>query len=266
MAWCPIHDGHAIERVRVICVFQADIRPKFTQRLAEFIEAKRTAFGLGPMREIKGQGLVFQFAPNGAFTPPAQPSQLSGWAFQRTLPDDKIVESVSLENATLSYEVAEYTRWNPFYDRVVALLEDVVKEMSTYDDMAALALEYFDRFVYQGPIEDSDPRSIFKLNEKIIPSEALDNGNLWHLHRGWFEPSARGKLLVNQNLDSQDGQINGRPARSVAIMTKIEARSTETVLSAASLTDSLPEMHTRSKQVLQDVLNSEAIDMIGMRK
>ncbi|MEP0146327.1 TIGR04255 family protein [Pseudophaeobacter sp.] len=263
MAWRPLHEGHAIERVRVTCTFQADIRLKFTQRLAGFVEAKRSNFQLGPMRELKGQGVVVQVGPNGAVN--AKTEEAIGWTFQRTLPDQRVVESVSFENGTLSYEVAEYTRWAPFHQRVVALLEDVVEELSTYDDMAVLALEYFDRFVYQGPANESDPRAIFTLDSKMLPAAALDAGHLWHVHRGWFEPSSRGALLVNQNLDAQDGEFNGKPARSVAVMTKVEARSTHSQLSSASLTDCLPEMHTRSKQVLQGILEDDTIGMIGMR-
>lgn len=265
MAWRPIRENHAIERVRVICAFQAEIRPKFLQRLSEFIERKRGDFELDPVREIKGQGLVIEMGPGGAINPRQNPSQIRGWAFSRRLPTGDIIENIGLENGVLTYEISEYSRWNGFHERMLRLIEDVVFEMSTYDDMSALSLEYYDRFVFEGK-EIADPRAIFKMGHNMVPETSLDAGNLWHIHRGWFEDTLNGKILVNQNIDAQDGEFLGTPARSLSLLTKIEARSNFVQLSPASLRELLPSMHEHSNSVFKNILNSRALEMIGMEQ
>lgn len=263
MPWHPLQDSHAIEKVRVICAFQADIRPKFSERLADLVEPMRADYQFGPVNKIQGQGLTFQL---GAAGPVGQVSeqQVVGWSFQRTMPDGAVVESISLERSTIIYETSEYSTWTEFHRRAVPLLTDIVSELSTYDDMSTLALEYHDRFVFQGTPEEADPREIFELSSDTVLEAALDGGNLWHVHRGWFENASKGKLLVNQNLDAQEGQFKGEPARSVAVLTKLEARRINSELTSDSWTDLLPEMHTRSKDVLKEILKPVSAEMIGM--
>lgn len=262
MAWRPLYAEHAIEKVRVVFAFNADFRPKFVHRLSEFVEQNRTELGLDAKVDLSGQGLVLQIGPNGPVA--QQNSQATGWSYRRTLPDGKIIESINLENGMLVFESSQYTNWTAFFERVLLATQEIVAEMSTYDDMAALALEYYDRFIYVGEPEEADPLEIFDLDTKLIPAAALEDGNMWHVHRGWFEASAGGKLLINQNLDAQDGEFDKKPARSVAIMTKVEARNGMHELTPATVSDCLGSMHARSKEVLKDALLPETVEMIGM--
>ncbi|MEP5730193.1 MAG: TIGR04255 family protein [Sulfitobacter sp.] len=262
MAWRPVFEKHAIEKVRVIFAFNADFRPKFVHRLSEFLEQNRVVLGLNAKVDLSGPGLVIQIGTNGPAAP--QNSQVAGWSYRRTLSDGTIVENISLENGVLSFESSQYTNWTAFVERVLLATEGIVAEMSTYDDMVALALEYYDRFIYVGEPKKADPLEIFDLDTKLIPAEALADGNMWHIHRGWFEASGGGKLLVNQNLDAQDGEFDRKPARSIAIMTKVEARNGMHELTPATVSDSLTVMHDRSKEVLKDVLLPKTVEMIGM--
>lgn len=264
MAWRPIADKHAIERVRLTCVFSVELRPKLIARLADLFENQRTDLGFGPMQEVKGQGFVLQIGPDGPRPPTAQ--TVLGWSFQKKAHDGSVLEAVTLENSNLIYETVEYTRWSEFHRRGKTILTDIVNEILTFDDMAGLVIEFFDRFIFEGPVEKADPRIILEIHDDLIPVSALESGNLWHLHRGWFEIGSKGKLLINQNLDAQDGVFNQNPARSVSVLTKIEARAGFWELTSDSLTNDLPEMHTRSKQVLLDVIKRDTADMIGMEE
>lgn len=264
MAWRPISDKHAIERVRVTCVFSLELRPKLIARLADLFEKKRVDLAFGPMQEVKGQGFVVQIGPDGPLPPTAQ--TVLGWSFQRKAANGSVLEAVTLENSNLIYESVDYSRWSEFHQRGTTILSEIVNEMLTFDDMAGLVIEFFDRFIFDGAIEKADPRDILEIHDDLIPVSALENGNLWHLHRGWFENGSKGKLLINQNLDAQDGAFNGNAARSVSVLTKIEARGDFWGLTADSLTIDLPEMHTRSKQVLLNVIKKDTAEMIGMEE
>ncbi len=72
-------------------------------------------------------------------------------------------------------------------------------------------------------------------------------------------------FLVNQNLDANTGQTaEGKPFRTVQIMTKIERRVANGTISLADFASLADKMQTLSKTTLVDVLNETTQLKIGI--
>ena len=230
--------------------------------MAEVVEESVADLGFGPRQEVSGQGFEIAFGPSGAQANAAT-TKISGWQFQRSNEKGPI-EIISLENNTLAYEVGEYVRWENFYERFLAGYSKAFSEVTHFAELSSLTLEYQDRFVFVGEPETSNPNEIVPLTEIALPTGTASEGNLWHMHRGWFQPWKFGKLLVHSNFDAQDGRFYDQRARSVAVLTKAEARSNLNVLDGDSLTTHIPIMHDVTNSVMSEALSEFAKDLIGL--
>jgi len=253
MAWRPITDQHAIERVRIVVTFEQNTPPKVVSRLGSIVDDRREYLGFEPM--IRQEGFAIQIGPDPSVAV-QQPQGVQGWQFQR-VSEGNSIEVLSLLGNALSLETADYDRWSKLLDRFTDLSSKLVETLLDLSDIASLSLEYFDRFYFTGEPEAAKPQDFLQEVSSAIPPAALDKGQLWHLHRGWFELEQHGRLLVNQNFDAQDGIVEDRPARSVQILTKADARKGAWDIAEPDLRPHLDVMHKRVNQAFASVLSPE---------
>lgn len=211
VTWQPIHAQHAIERTRVTLGFDQAPPEKLVAKVASGLAARSAELQLaGP-------------ASNSTSIMPVGLPQITfqGWSFTRSTPEGQLVEVVNLTPSELIYEVGEYGRWKLFSERLRSVLEPVAHELFDVLSLRATSLEYLDRFVFMGEATDARPAELFASEiVAALPDDVQSGQKLWHLHRGWFQSVDDRAALIHVNVDAQDGEANGRPARSVAILTR----------------------------------------------
>lgn len=163
----------------------------------------------------------------------------------------------------LLYEVTEYTRWPDFLERFEAVAASVARDLLALDD-ASLALEYHDRFWFEGPPNEAVPSQLLRGAEAVVPRAAQDGADLWHVHRGWFEAGQYGRLLIQHNIDALDEAVQNRPRRVVRVVTRAEGRKGAWTIAEDTLRPHLDIMHDRTKAVFADALTDEACRQVGI--
>ena len=263
LVWRPVHPRHAIERARIIVMFKGQLPAKFLRKLASESEERRLELGFSSMNWREGH--AFQIG-GPAVSVNSGPAQLFGWDWQNLSAGNIPLETLALENQSLIFETVDYTRWAYFSARFEAVALPVLEKALGLVDISNLILEYVDRFVFDGPA--SEARATGVLNEEFVslPDAARLGPAAWHSHLGWFDEVEGHKLLINQNIDAQDGgfQINGPVVRSLQVYTKTDLRPTEYENGYDGLRTAMDAMHVKSKSLVYDILTPEMRARIGM--
>ena len=195
MSWRPIHPNHAIERTRISVQFKDKLPQKTIQKLGEAFESQRASFGFGPRVEVQTHTVTFATdTPLG----PLVAQQARGWQFVREAGLGNVLEALVLDPEGLVYENVEYVRWADFWLRASQMILPLVDGVAAVTDLRQFALEYFDRFVYEGSATDASPTKLIQHRLTDTLSDAAKSGEeLWHIHRGWYE-TADGIRLIKQ--------------------------------------------------------------------
>lgn len=270
--WAPFAESHSIERIRVVIALKQPLGQKKIRELQGSFEAAREGLGFDPLVETSGAALAFQFGPAGIVPLSDQgKNTLAGWQAKRSISPDFVAEALTLNTtdgpqggATLTYESTEYTRWNVFAERLHKVLNPIVQSYMGHGDLATVFLEFYDRFNWTNQGSIGRPSDFLPALSIAMPSAAMDDGELWHMYRGWFEAGLHGKLLINQNFDCQDLQLNGQNVRTIQILTRAEGRVGFWDLENVPLGAHLDIMHDRTKEVFSNVLSDDMKRQIGI--
>ena len=263
VAWLPIHPAHAIERTRIVIQFLRPLHHKMVTRLGDQFDQRRQEFGFGARIETQAHMVTLTPAENA---PPVVSPKAIGWQFNRTTEQGALMEVLVLDPQSLIYESGEYVRWALFSDRLSRMTGSMVQELQRDVDVQSVALEYFDRFVFDGANGQPVPSSLVR-NELLcaLPGSATSGRELWHVHRGWFEGEGHQRFLVNQNVDAQQAQnTEGQDVRSVVIYTKVERQAQGGEFDLSTLAADLDAMHDISKRVIRDALVEDAQKRVGL--
>jgi uncharacterized protein (TIGR04255 family) len=262
LAWLPIHPTHAIERTRVVIEFSQPIPQKMVSRLGEQFDGISHDFGFGARIETQMQSVMMP--PAGA--EPIFSQRANGWQFVREQTPGAILEALILEPQGFVYETAEYVRWALFSDRLARMTTDLLQQLQKDVGVRSVALEYFDRFYFDGGITSAVPSALVRTELiSALPDSACSGRELWHVHRGWFEGEGAHRYLVNQNVDAQQAKTaDDRDVRSALIYTKVERTSDGIEIDLSHLGESLDAMHDVSKRVIRDALIEEMQLRVGL--
>jgi len=262
LTWRPIHPSHAIERTRLIVSFTQGLPSKTIGWLGSELEDRRSQLGFN--NRVDHQGTALQIGANGTIqnTPS---NAISGWEFHKTVPGtNQVVEAFHVESSYLSFEVLNYQGWGDFIKRFEAVAQETLSAICRLVDMNSISLEYIDRFVFAGDPKTASPESLLPQISHSIGGAALAGEELWHVHRGWFEVVEGHKLLINQNLDCQEGNLAGqKPTKSIQILTKVDLREIPQQVDYIAVKPQIEMMHIKSKQVFGSVISEEMLTAIG---
>jgi uncharacterized protein (TIGR04255 family) len=198
----------------------------------------------------------------------------SGRHFQR-LSGSELQEEIILNRDSFVYITPLYTRWNAFRTRVMELLKPSLDLALELVPLQFTKLEYWDRFVFKGPIKDVDYRDLLKPNSKFVPGLPIDMKELWHSHVGFFAPPGDSqRRLVHLNVDvidiadartSNDAQ-KPEQRRSVGIYSM--AQDTLDLANGAPNPDAVSAkihvMHNVLKDVLREVITKQAAEQVNL--
>lgn len=260
MTWKPIHPSHAIERVRLVFEFAQPLPTRTVNFLGDEVDQIRS--GAGFTDRVARQGAEFSFGPNGI----SGGSNVSGWELQKKAKGtNQILEVLLLDDSRMAFESIVYVRWADFKERFDRIAKGTLSSILGFVDLKSYGLEYVDRFVYLGDIAAAVPGQLIPKINDYIEGPALDGKEPWHVHRGWFEEFRDLRILVNQNVDTQDGSVLGKQQmRSVQILTKIERREVPGELDYSEIQAQIDVMHVRSKEVFGSLISEEMRREVGV--
>lgn len=267
MSWKPINPSHAIERVRVILKFGEQIPSKLARQMGDRVaDSKRETRLEGPL-PVNGFGFSVEVGADGMPIATAPSRKAQGWQFSRSA-DNSPIESIACVGEQLIYETLEYRRWEVFARRFAKIAEGASALATQSLDVAAVVLEYYDRFYFSGKREEARPSDLLTGLEGNLREDALSGRTFWHLHKGWFERAGNGDVLVNQNFDGQDVLTpeNRALQRSVTMLTSVELRTGFYPIEPEPLMTHLGFMHALSKQRFEGALQPSMLPLVGIVK
>lgn len=263
MAWRPLHPEHAIERVRVVFSFSNPLSQKVVNRLRQTADELRMELGLAPVSEVITEDMALVAGPSGAQVQSLMKN--TGWRLISEQEGAFIPEAFTLVQNSLTYEVSNYLRWAQFRDRFQSIANMFLDDILPIVDIDTIGLEYYDRFIFDGYAENAVPDALLS-HAKLQNLRDMDSekAELFHIHVGWFETLNNHRCLINQNVDAQEGEVNGQKARSISILTKVDYKQPHGTTSAAEAIDMLDCLHDRSKIVFSDALSDAAKRSVGL--
>jgi uncharacterized protein (TIGR04255 family) len=263
MSWKTINPEHAIERVRFEVLFSDDIPPKMLDGMKRSFEARRADIRFG---EIQKQTIhnILVGSPDSA-RPLLQES--SGWQSARRRSTNKPpVEAVIVDSKSLVYESTEYHGWTKTKKRFERVCGDILHSVLEIMNLESFSHDYTDRFVYGGEPEAADAKWLLASSLlSAVTSEAAKGKQLWHVHRGWFQNEEDWKVLINQNLDVQEGTTKpGQKVRSIQIYTKAEAKLHGVEIGQESIENLVNRLHVCCSMTFATALTENGRALLGI--
>ena len=248
-------------------MFKGQLPAKFLGKLASDLEERRSKLGFSPTKLRQGRDLQFS-APVGG--PPVSvksgPDQLFGWVCHNLSDGNVPLETLVLEDQSLKYETVAYTRWTEFSARFEEVALPILEDVLELVDIANLVLEYVNRFIFDGPATEARAEGVLSEAFVSLPEAARTGPTAWHSHLGWFEEIEGHSMLINQNVDAQDGRArnDATAVRNLQIYTKTDLRPKEYENGYEGLRSAMSAMHVKSKTLVCDILTPDMRQRIGM--
>ncbi len=267
MTWTPANPAHAIERVRFITKFRANIPTKLLRQMSERVASLQNETRLAGPVPLNGINLAFQVTPDGqpVFAEPTAPQ--SGWQFSRNSTSTEAIEMIAAAGDQIIYETIDYRRWAVFKQRFEKVAGPILHMATATLDVETVSLEYFDRFTFVGPAEKALPGELLVGVDDNLHEDAKCGRTLWHVHRGWYENSEGGQVLINQNFDANQSISKGGAnvlVRSVSMLTKVDLRDGMFPVNDGAVVDRLDFMHQLSKYYFKSALQPNIRKIVGI--
>lgn len=286
MSWQLAHQDHAIERVSISFQFTEPLPSKLWQAMLASAETdlRESGFvgvpnepGLMPPLGVQGPPafeIIIQGGNAVVGLPHGPQATPAGRAF-RVTNGSEITEEVSLSRVQFTYTATVYDRWTRFRGRAEALLGRYIDQALSLVDIGLIKMEYWDRFVFDGPPDSVDYSTLLRANSKHVPCFYISTKELWHSHVGYFmNASSAQRRLLHINVDVLDllqrvASDVGEPAsprRSVGVYSMVQDTfgAADTTLGDRAYLSTLDEMHTILKSALLDVITDQVAERISL--
>jgi uncharacterized protein (TIGR04255 family) len=256
----PLFPAHAIERCGITIVFREPVPRKAFERFAG--RAAQVSSRKGLQRTPSSQiGISVDLATGmvGPVHADAQPQTFS-------LPDQSA--TLFLSPHVIVWQNSRYVRWSPFVGQFQDLVSSTLSEFLELTSLAAVKLEYWDRFNWTGAWTDFDATQLIRPSAWAVINGWPQWRRQWHSHAGWFEPADECRRLTNVNVDV--GEAAGKPTVGVYTMMQDEPNIPEYGSTDVKDLDDkfvfarLEILHLALKSVLGSVLQDEMIRRISL--
>lgn len=228
-------------------------------------DAAKTALSSYPRLEEQ-RSIVVNIGPDPSQIP-AQVPELSGFNFSKVSADGQIEKQVQITRAHCLFVVSDYSRWAVLVAEITALLELIAPTLAiNHIPIAAVGLQYSDRFVWRGDTSNLKLSEVFRVGSPFIASNGLTSTEAWHSHHGYFVQSTM--PIQHKRLDNINLNIADEPqGRAIQILTSHRALFT-TPLSgeniAQSVMDLENELHSINKNIFRQLLTDELLAKIQL--
>ena len=251
----PIYPAHAIERCAATLIFDQPLPQKLfdkTLLLAKaHLDAARFASAPAPA-EIRVDAATGSISVNQSGSASVFNSLDGG-------------TSLAIFPAMIIWQTTRYVRWMPFRGDFDRLTRPFLTTFLEVLSLAAIKLEYVDRFLWSGSIHDIDPWLLLRKDSGLVAAAAAKLGTSWHSHCGWFEQATR-RRLINANVDVADvirPPLDPQP--SIGIFTLMQDHSdNHPFTSAEDILSGLDIIHHDLKVLLGKLIVESMCDRISL--
>lgn len=263
MTWKPLHEAHAVERVRVLFHFADPLPSKMLRSAFKDIVDAAPELGfdmVAPAGSSVSTIVVDPSRPGSA----SRQSEENGVILRRHV-DNVWLEEVGFRDSRFGYVSNVYGRWKNLRERISEVLVPALEKAEPAIDLASIRLEYWDSFNFDGDVSTADASGLLAEPIDGIPTNALQGASTWHSHIGWFEEVNGDPLLINRNIDmvsrlnEKDEQI-----KTLGIYTLVERRGANGGISIRNVTDILEHLHNRSLTLFGETLSQPYREKIGI--
>jgi uncharacterized protein (TIGR04255 family) len=257
----PKNQDHAIREVAFAVAFRDPLA-------AELIERAKQ---LGPeVREflpaISPAG-VMQIRMDGPA--PMVEMQPAGVVFQRVNPDATPQWALTIQHTHIAVNCLRYTRWAEVWARARDLFMAVSVQIGAPRlPISNVSLQYINQFIADQPLENSANLRVLRAETRFLPPRFVDNGELWHVHQGWFEqvlePIPGSKLHVINFGTQKDAE---RVTLTIDDLLRVQPDGVDLEFCSGTQFAALMEwLHDEHKAMLREVLTSEMADRVRLNE
>lgn len=264
----PIHSAHAIEQVAFVIQFDRpfgdDLLPKLRQAAEQFSGDD----DLPGFSEVQGFSFVI-----GNSVPQQSNGNLSGIVRRSVSRDGTLECELRIERNAITFLTTRYSRWSEIWERVSRYLNALLPLYFEQAGLLAVGLNYVDKFVWSGGLENFNPRLLLKENSNYISGHIFDSKEFWHSHTGVFiRADEVTKRLLNVNIDHLDENRPEGQKRIVSITTTITDQFSqlgyETYVvnnnTIAMISTHMQNMHKFGKTVLGNLITQSMSERIAL--
>jgi len=276
--WVPLNENHAIDVAAVVVTFIPSLPDRLLSKALAVTETAANDLELTERVPQKSMQWVMSAdgTPVVAPTGSVQGQEFNSVAKRRAIGlfPDRPVEQLSLDQASVDYKTWNYVSWPYHIKRIRDLMTPCLELVSDVVSVAALRLEYLDRFRFDGQAMRARPSDVLKQSTLVAP-HIFERIGLWHSHTGAFlDNSAEVRRLLQVNVDCRDvgagpRQPNSEPTRWIDITTARENRSSRASAEQWGSNDvfaALDAMHSEVKMTLEELLTEPMIQRISLRQ
>jgi len=266
----PVKPNHSINEVVFVLHFSKSLSESDLQSLVQLEDQFKDE--LPKMEEKKGSGFSFS-TENQQME--MLPSMLMSVAFKRMNDKNEFDWALRAERNFIAVNYLNYGNgWKEIWPKVKDYLTHAAQKLiNTELSVESLALQYIDRFIYEGQIDCYEASTVFDEQSEYLNKKVTTVGPYWHIHQGWFETikelPVRILNILNITAAMADKEHHTTIDHSATIQFKQKITNHKTlfedIIKGKTTIDYYFDLlHEENKQVLRELLNKERIDDIKL--
>jgi uncharacterized protein (TIGR04255 family) len=257
----PRYEEHAISEVAFAIAFRDPLPADLIERakqlgpeLREFLPAMFPAGAMQIRMEAAG---------------PRVERQPTGIVFQRVKPDATPEWALSIQHTHIGVNCLQYTGWSEVWARARDLFVTVYEQIGAPRlPIGNVSLQYINQFLADHPPASSANLMVLRAGTRFLPPRFVDNGELWHVHQGWFEqvlePIPGNKLHMINFGTQRDAE---RVTLTIDHLLRVQPERLDLEFCSGAQFDALMErLHDEHKAMLREVLTSEMADRVHVNE
>ena len=266
----PVKPDHSINEVVFVLHFSKPLSEEDLEALTQLEDQLKDE--LPKMEDKKGTGFSFS---SDSQQIEALPSRLMAIAFKRMNDKNEFDWALRAEGNFIAVNCLNYGNgWKEVWPKAKDYLNQAAQKLiNTELSVESLALQYIDRFIYEGQIDCYKASTIFDEESEYLNKKVTNVGPYWHIHQGWFdtikELPVRILNILNITAAVADKEHHTTIDHSATIqfrkkITNYKTLFEDTMKGTTTIDYFFDLLHEENKQVLRDLLNSDRINEIKL--
>lgn len=173
----------------------------------------------------------------------------------------------------------EYTNFQDVWQQARRYLLCALSAVEVDTPVAEVGLQFIDKFLYPagGDWNEYEMKELFNPDSIHLTRKSLRSGALWHVYQGWFEAQANTRILHQLNLSNTVVLANRQLSAVIDHRGALRAPTEGGLLDfkplvatkadgTIELDDVFRTMHLQNRATIEDLLNKDKLQLIGINK